>query len=375
MYKNISILLVCFALISVTVSGQQTLPAKQGGDGSSFITPVNIKPLTLDELIRKRGFLIDKPPKNIIIFYGSGFTGEAGAMFREIKKKKHEIDRMESMQLVLPEIRKKQLCLNLGEIIEQSGKALGLVSDNDFNFAASNHFLEFKTADLFKEADISFSLTDESDKEKQLNIVKKFCNRTIEFASDRKDLDRLFSGKAEKITGCFKRNDPGKFTPADEAQPFFDELVTAAISRLAVEKNGFVLLVDAGCATKSRNKQDFAQMFAHLRIQEKVMHQINYFVSGNDNTLFLVIDKYSDGYYKFSENFDVSRFEADKKNADQEMELAFIRRKPERIQPGFMVFSRGKGAELLDGMVTYKNFLKRAGVVAGYKDKNSSLEE
>lgn len=375
MYKNISAWLVCFVLICVSLPGQQTLPAEPRSDGSGFITPVNVKPLTLEELVRKRGFLVDKPAKNIIIFYGSGFTGETGAMFREIRKKRHEIDKMESMQLVLPEISNKQPCINLEELIEKSGKAVGLVSDNDFHFAASNHFFAFTTAGLFQKADISFSLTDESDSEKQLSIVKKFCNRTIEFASDRKDLDRLFSGKAEKITGCFKRNDPQKFTPADKAQPYFDELVTAAISRLAVQKNGFVLLVDASCAIEARNEQDFKRMFAHLQIQEKVMHQINYFVSGNDNTLFLVVDKYADGYYKFGENFDIGRLKADKIDSEQKLALNFINREPERIQPGFMVFSRGKCAELLDGMVAYKNFLKRFKIVVGYKDKNSALEE
>ena len=375
MYKKLSFLLVCLALVTVSLLAQQTFPVEQSGDKSGFITPVNIKPLTLEELIRKRGFLVDKPAKNIIIFYGSGFTGEAGAMFREIRKKRHEIDKMESMQLILPDIKESQPCLNLSDFIDKSDKALGLVSDNDFSFNAANHFMEFKTAELFKKAEISFTLTNEGDKEKQLSIVKNFCNRTIEFASDRQDLDRLFSGKAEKITGCFKRNDPQKFTPADKAQPFFDELVTAAISRLALKKEGFVLLVDASCAIEARNNKDFNRMFAHLQIQEKVMHQINYFVSGNDNTLFIAVDKYADGFYKFSNTFEADKFKSGVLNSDKETGLNFIVREAEKIQPGFIVFSRGKCAELLNGMVPYRNFLKRIKIIVGYKDIEGSLEE
>jgi alkaline phosphatase len=417
--KNLILLIM---MIACVCHAQQSLPINPPTiDETDLITPVNIKPLTFEEVARKRGLLDEKPARNIIILFGSGFLGETASIYRTLRQRKHEINEMESMQIVLPTIcaASERRQIDLISFLTGNGRVAGIVSDSEFDCSSACDFLRMKTTELFDRAKMALSLADFTNEEERDKLVKKFSGRNIEYATNRRDLDRLFSGKAEKVVGCFKRNPLGAATVGDISQPYFDELVTATLSRLSVEKNGFLLLVGSKGAAKARDEGRFADMLEHLKIQEKVMHQINYFVSGRKDTLVIIVEDLDAGSYSYRKDFKLADFvrsasEINKAAVDlvsnpdslsqlkekydflagidentildlvkaqdsRSISVRFQQALAEKFsisfsaegrmpgQAGFVAFSRGVGAGLLGGLMSYEDFIKRLSLITGLK--------
>lgn len=412
--------LVLTFLFSCAVYGQQTLtpePLKQ----TDLITQMNIKPLDLEEFARKRGLSAGNPARNIVIVFASGLVDETAALFRATNPRRIQLEEMESFELVMPRFKEASSSrhLDLIDFLTGDGRAVGIVSDSDFCCSAACDFISIGSQQLFERARMALTLSKAMLENDRNELVKKFSGKNIEFAQNRKGLDRLFSAKAEKIVGVFFDNMP--FEPKDMSQPFFDELVAACLSRLSVEENGFVLLVGSKAAEKAAAEGRFADLIQYLRIQEKVLHQINYFVSGRKDTLVLLVQDTGKTRLKFSESFRLYEFldlvgrikEISHEIilgktaidslpakysfiAEQDLEKikAFVADNnlyelhnllqsslAKRFQvetsiedsavtnPGFAVFARGHGAELFAGMVSFEEFIDRLALISGLKTK------
>lgn len=420
MRRNIFLLLALFGMFAIICSAQQSLPINPPIPiVRDLITPVNIKPLTIDDMARKRGLSNENPAKNVIILFGSGFVRETASIFRAIPLRKPEINEMENIQLVLPTICQLQEKpqIDLISFLTGDGRSAGIVSDTEFACSSACDFLRMKPAELFDRVKMALTLADFVSEEQRAKLVKDFAGKNIEFASSRRDLDRLFTGNAEKIIGCFKRNSVVTESLQDFSQPYFDELVTASLSRLSVEPNGFILLIGAKGAAKARENGRFSDMVDHLRVQEKVLHQINYFVSGRKDTLVIVVEDSNAGFYKLGTKFKLKEFAkaaselnqlarqliAEPKDLEkvqikipylsiidsnllskmiakkdiqglssslqkalaEYFTLSFVETDKQPGQSGFTLFSRGVGAEVLGGLVTYNDFIRRISLITG----------
>ncbi|GAB4279190.1 MAG: hypothetical protein Kow0029_22970 [Candidatus Rifleibacteriota bacterium] len=425
MLRKLSLLVIILLVSSVVCWSQQnfgvapTLPGDAG-----LITPVNIKPLPIDEVARKKGISDENPARNIIILFGSGFVKETAAFYRKSSRKKPEISHMENSLIVLPTIcmEKERKTVDLVGFLTGDGRSAGIVSDCDFELSSACDFLAIDNPSLLERVKYAMTLTNATEKEKKAEIVHSFAGKIIEFASDRNDLDRLFTKKAEKIIGCFSCKRAENENAYDLSQPYLDELVTASLSRLSVEKNGFILLVAIKGIAKARAENRFGDMMYNLRLQEKVLHQINHFVSGRKDTLVLVVEDVDSGYYELGSDLDAGSFAmdaagidtilknvsagnaayrdysskfryfakvdekkfnelAEKKDYEKLSDLLqkgltdfypikYHLTKEKPGQSGFVLFSRGLGSDILEGLISYEEFIRRLSLISGIKTIN-----
>jgi hypothetical protein len=428
MLKFPKFFLAMLLMVGNILGAQQTQQVQQGlqvsppGD-TELITPVNLQPLDLEELARRKGISNQSPARNIVILSGFGFIEDAAAIFRSTGIRKLQLDQMENFALVLPRFVSESehaQVVRLADLLVGDGRAVGLVSDSNFKCASACEFMKIQTEKLFENARMALTLGSFSTEEDRDETVRKFCRRNIEYARNRKDLNRLFSAKAEKIVGAFDRNI--NLVKEDQTQPFFDELVTACLSRLPVAGDGFVLLIGAGAAEQAAAEGRYFDMLEHLRVQEKVLHQINYFVSGRKDTLVLLIQDSGKMRWKYGKDFKLSSFIADLsllesamkaeniskylfesprsysrllKNVDagrineliaakdklalykylqDSLKLSYDFRAEvagsETRLPGFAVFSRGLGTQLFRGMITFEDFVNYLSLISGVSSKS-----
>ncbi|MEW6708771.1 MAG: alkaline phosphatase [Candidatus Riflebacteria bacterium] len=414
------LLIALLILVCSAGFAQQNVTVPTPGQ-TDLITQVNIKPLSLEEFARRRGLTGENPAKNIVILFGFGLADDAANLFRETRPKRLQITEMENFEMVLPRFIASEALqqVNLVDFLTGDGRSVGIVSDQDFCCSAACEFLKIEAGELFTRARMALTLGDFSGSEERDALVRKFSGRNLEYASNRKDLDRMFSAKAEKIIGAFRRN--VKHLPEDGTQPYVDELVTAGLSRLSVEENGFVLLIGCKAAEKAAVEGRFVDMLDHLRTQEKILHQINYFVSGRKDTLVLLIQDNNRIRLNFGEKFDLNKFlfdagnvvslnkalvqeqaepstllasfsfsasvdEATLKQSAEKKDVAVVYEilqnairesyqieaiveKNQHMLPGFLVFSRGHGSDIFGGMVDFNEFIDRLALVTGLKLK------
>ncbi|GEM_PF-5995707 len=414
------LLIALLILVCSAGFAQQNVTVPTPGQ-TDLITQVNIKPLSLEEFARRRGLTDENPAKNIVILFGFGLADDAANLFRGTRPKRLQIAEMENFEMVLPRFIASEALqqVNLVDFLTGDGRSVGIVSDQDFCCSSACEFLKIETGDLFARVRMALTLGDFSGSEERDALVRKFSGRNLEYAANRKDLDRMFSAKAEKIVGAFRRN--VKHLPEDGTQPYVDELVTAGLSRLSVEENGFVLLIGCKAAEKAAVEGRFVDMLDHLRTQEKILHQINYFVSGRKDTLVLLIQDNNRIRLNFGEKFDLNKFLFDVRNAvslnqalvqeqaepsallasfsfsatvdaaalkqsaekkdaavvyeilqnaiRESYQIEAMVEKNQHMLPGFLVFSRGHGSDIFGGMVDFTEFIERLALVTGLKLK------
>lgn len=375
-----------------------------------LITPMNLKPLSLEDFARRKGVTSENPARNLVIVFASGLLDETGVLFRSCELvRKLQIDDMEGFQQVLPRFPGPVQETDLIDLVSSSKRAVGLVSDMNFSFSQGNGVAGLPSAELFQRCKLALTMSRAKDAGERDALVNNFSGRNLEYAFDRRGLDRLFSAKAEKIIGVFEH---GQSLDADK--PSVVELVTAALSRLSVEENGFVLIVSMEEAQKAAEEGRLLDMIEQLHVQERVLHQVNSFVSGRKDTLFLLFGNQKTGlkigneaelqnfcralkgcsslfrandlnketFEKFKQEYDIfshlafSEAETGEiarqslKNLLQNTlrEKFFVsghRLESRNFISGFSVFSRGHGAELFTGLVDYRGFCERLRLIAG----------
>lgn len=430
MQHFLKIVLILFLLLGSRANAQQSQSGQQGfkvvppGE-TDLITPVNIKPLDLEEFARRRGLNAGAPVRNLVILSGFALIEDQAAIFRATRQKKLQINEMENFALVLPRFVEKNhdTQLKLMDFLTGDGRAVGVVSDSRFRCSTACEFISIDSEKLFTRARMALTMAEISAEEERDRIVRDFCRRNIEYARNRKDLDRLFSAKAEKIVGAFRTNH--FIRSEDQSQPGFDELVNACLSRLTVEKNGFVLLVGSHAAEEAALEGRHVDMIEHLKLQEKVLHQINYFVSGRKDTLVLILEDSGKIRLSYAQDFSLTEFlndvdlissafkakdlnryffEIERENTrllhcldhkklkmlitadDRAAIFAYLQKTladcyklEARLNtfkqrfPGFAVFSRGHSSEIFRGMLTFDEFINCLALVSGLK--NDTVQE
>jgi len=272
-------------------------------DGSDLITPLNAQPLSIETIARRRGLLVDTPAKNLIVFCTSGFTG-ASAAFRDATSRR-EAYPWQGFQLILPAwadySSKPGSKNNIIQAMSRIGKKLAMISDDEFNLPeilSGNHTPQVSELPAFAMALAFSARTNASERAALLAEAGK----GLQGATDLAGLENLFSKKSQKIMACL---------PLEEnRRPGFSELVSTAVSRMALAPEGFAVFINLSTVARHRDAGHFAGMLAGMRIREQVLTQLETFTAGRKDTLLLIIDEPEKGYWKTDPKFQAPDFSA-----------------------------------------------------------------
>ncbi|PKL45085.1 MAG: hypothetical protein CVV41_03065 [Candidatus Riflebacteria bacterium HGW-Riflebacteria-1] len=310
------ILTVVFLVVAVFFSGtvfaQMSLP--QPVDNSDLITPVNAQPLSIEAVARRRGFLLDEPSRNLIVFASTGIVGASAALYERCVPRRRIHSQWQGLETVYPSMTRsvKGSSQSLLQLFASMGRRLGMVADDNFllpGFIQSQS--KQQTVDLAN-FHLALSFSGEKDAEKRAAIINAISGSSLPAALTFADLERLFTQKSSRIAGCFYGPVKSTGTTASR-EPGFAELVSSAVSRLSVAREGFFLTVNYRSVAEARNKNYFWQMLEHKKIQDNILQQLVAFVHGRRDTLLLVVDEPEAGSWSIGQNFAPDVFVADLK--------------------------------------------------------------
>ncbi|EKD82394.1 MAG: hypothetical protein ACD_39C01326G0001 [uncultured bacterium] len=311
-YFLTGVLLVIAVFLSGTASAQQFMP--EPVESTDLITPVNAQPLSIESVARRRGLLLGEPSRNLIIFSSTGITGASAALYEACVPRRRIHSQWQGLETVYPSMTRsgKGSSGSLLQIFSSMGRRLGLVTDDDFllpGFIQSAS--DQQTVDLGN-YHLALSFSGQKDAQERTRIINAASGSGLPSALTFTDLERLFTQKSQRIVGCFYG--PVKSTEKTASrEPGFAELVSSAVSRLSVAREGFFLTVNYRAVAAARNQNNFWQMLEHKKIQDNVLQQLVTFVHGRKDTLLLVIDEPESGSWSVGKNFDPTAFVADLK--------------------------------------------------------------
>ena len=299
--------------------GQKSLsPVEPSVKGNDFITPVNIKPLSLEQVMRRRALSISKPVKNLIVFTGSGFDGLSAAFFHESTSRRSEIFSMESIERVLPQIicdSKKDKAELLHEL-SQTKRKVGLITDSPLELPGFVNTSKGNLIESLVTFDVLFS-GGRNNLDKYFPGWKKtIFEKSGIFIENKKDLIRSVE-KSEGKKALYGVFSPSYFPFGHEYStllPSMSELIEAGTNQLLRHEDGFVLLINFTAVERARLKCDYFEMFKQMKKQEELLHMLNTFVSGRKDSLLVVVAKPENGFWKFADNFKLKQLLALKKS-------------------------------------------------------------
>lgn len=299
------LLFLCLIIASVALC-EDSQTASSGGAraGSEFITPVNLQPLSIETVAARRGIISATPARNIVVFSGSAFTGGTAALFSAIRSGRQERMLVDGCQIVGPVWASTSPAgrNSVVEYLSRIGKRMGLVSDNDFEMSG---FVQGKSAVTVAEVENFFVAISFSDKRLQgqrEEIVKAASGNSAIAAYSLSALEEQFSGRAQRIVGCFNHKQELEATPKHR-RAGIPELVTMALSRLSVHPEGFALFVEFDEVARAQAAREYCRMFAAMETQQQILNQIDSFLSGRSDTLLLIVDAPKVGFWQVSESF------------------------------------------------------------------------
>jgi len=318
----IGLLLVTAVFWAGDLFAQQIMPVPV--DSTDLITPVNAQPLPIESVARRRGLLLGEPSRNLIIFSSTGITGASAALYEAWVPRRRIHSQWQGLETVYPSMTRpgKGSSESLLQMFSRMGRRLGLVSDENFILPG---FIQAEpaqqTVDL-SNYHLALSFSDRKETEERAYLITSSSGSGLPSALTFAELERLFTSKSSRIAGCFygPTRASGKVAMRE---PGFAELVSSAVSRLAVAPEGFFLTVNYRSVAAARNKGLFWQMLEHKKIQDHILQQLVTFVHGRKDTLLLVIDEPESGSWSIGPNFDPAAFVNDlKKIPDVMQDLA-----------------------------------------------------
>ena len=270
-------------------------------DGSDLITPLNAQPLSIEAMARRRGLLVDTPARNLIVFCTSGFTG-ASAAFRDAASRR-EAYPWQGFQLILPAWADPSATSrkNIIQAMSKIGKKLAMISDDDFNLPEILSGSNAHQGSELPAFAMALAFSARTNAAERAALLAE-AGKGLQGATDLAGLENLFSRKSQKIMACL---------PLEEnRRPGFSELVSAAVSRMAVAPEGFAAFINFSAISRHRIAGHFAGMLASMRIREQVLTQLETFTAGRKDTLLLIIDEPERGYWKTDPQFLAPDFSA-----------------------------------------------------------------
>ncbi|MBU1109148.1 MAG: hypothetical protein KKB51_20895 [Candidatus Riflebacteria bacterium] len=314
----IGVLLVVSIFSAGAAFAQQLMP--EPVESSDLITPVNTLPVSIESVVRRRGLLMGEPSRNLIIFSSTGITGASAALYEVCVPRRRIHNQWQGLETIYPSMTRSGRA-STGSLIQTfsgMGRCLGLVSDDNFvlpGFIQGEADQKAVDLSIFN---MALSFSDLKDAQERAKIINSASGSELPVALTFAELERLFTQKTTRIVGCFY----GPVSPPETAlttaktgirQPGFAELVSSAVSRLSVAREGFFLTVNYRSVADARNKNCFWQMLEHKKIQDSVLQQLVSFVYSRRDTLLLVVDEPEAGNWSIGQNFDSKAFVADLK--------------------------------------------------------------
>lgn len=306
-------MLLVIAVFSASVAfAQQIMPVPV--DSSDLITPVNAQPVSIESVARRRGLLLGEPSRNLIIFSSTGITGASAALYEACVPRRRIHSQWQGLETIYPSMTRSgdTSAGSLVQTFSGMGRRLGLVSDDNFvlpGFIQGEAEQKAVNLGIFN---MALSFSDRMDAQERAQIINSASGGELPTALTFAELERLFTQKSSRIVGCFY-GPVKQAETVDNRQPGFTELVSSAVSRLSVAREGFFLAVNYRAVAGARNKNRFWQMLEHKKIQDNVLQQLVAFVHGRRDTLLLVVDEPESGSWSIGQKFDPKAFVADLK--------------------------------------------------------------
>ncbi|KAF1081338.1 MAG: hypothetical protein GQF41_2144 [Candidatus Rifleibacterium amylolyticum] len=315
----LGLLLVAVVFFGGSADAQQILPVPV--DSTDLITPVNAQPLPIESVARRRGLLLGEPSRNLIIFASTGITGASAALYEAWVPRRRIHSQWQGLETIYPSMTRpaKGSSVSLLQLFSRMGRRLGMVSDENFILPG---FIQAEpsqqTVDL-SNYHLALSFSSQKEPEERAFLINSASGSGLPSALTFAELERLFTSKSARIAGCFYG--PVKSSASSAArEPGFAELVSSAVSRLAVAPEGFFLTVNYRSVADARNKNLFWQMLEHKKIQDNILQQLVTFVHGRKDTLLLVVDEPESGSWSIGPDFAPAAFVADLKKIPDVMQ-------------------------------------------------------
>ncbi len=316
----IGMLLVAAVLLAGSVFAQQIMPVPI--DSTDLITPVNAQPLPIESVARRRGLLLGEPSRNLIIFSSTGITGASAALYEAWVPRRRIHSQWQGLETVYPSMTRLGTgsFVSLLQMFSRMGRRLGLVSDENFILPGFIQSESAQQAVDLSNYHLALSFSDRKEAEERAFLISSASGSGLPSALTFAELEKLFTRKSARIAGCFYG--PARTTGrVPVREPGFAELVSSAVSRLAVAPEGFFLTVNYRAVAAARNKNIFWQMLEHKRIQDNILQQLVTFVQGRKDTLLLVIDEPESGSWSIGKNFEPAAFVDDLKKIPDVMQV------------------------------------------------------
>mgnify|MGYP000901778748 CR=1 FL=1 len=315
----IGLLLVTAVFWAGDLFAQQIMPVPV--DSTDLITPVNAQPLPIESVARRRGLLLGEPSRNLIIFSSTGITGASAALYEAWVPRRRIHSQWQGLETVYPSMTRpsKGSSESLLQMFSRMGRRLGLISDENFILPGFIQAESTQQAVDLSNYHLALSFSDRKETEERAYLITSSSGSGLPSALTFAELERLFTSKSARIAGCFYGPVRSSARTAVR-EPGLAELVSSAVSRLAVAPEGFFLTVNYRSVAAARNKNLFWQMLEHKKIQDNILQQLVAFVHGRKDTLLLVVDEPESGSWSIGPNFDPVAFVNDLKKTPEVMQ-------------------------------------------------------
>lgn len=342
------LLVVFFSLLAFSpVSAQESpviTPSKP--PANDLITPVDSKPITLDEALQRRLKVIGRPARNVILCIADGLSASSLRLTRDVlvgRQGKLDTDRFPVVGRVIGFAADSTVndsaaaattlatgklglfnkigvdaagnpLITIMDLARNKGLKTGIISDTRLTHATPAAFAghvsdrseEGKLAEqmVFSGIDLLmsggrayFQSSDQGGKQpKGRNLLADAQQQGYRVLQSRQDLVQALSDKSEKVLGLFADSYlPFSFEADCKSTPDLPEMTATALTLLSASKKGFLLMVEAGQIDALLHAHDAAEVVEQIREMDATIRVLQEFVRSHPDTLLVMLPDHPTG--------------------------------------------------------------------------------
>ncbi len=332
-------------------------PAKP--PANDLITPVDSKPITLDEALQRRLKVLARPARNAILLIADGLGAPALRLSRDAivgRQGKLETDRFPIVGRVIGfaadstvndsaaaastlatgkiglfnkvsvDAAGNQL-ITIMDLARNKGMKTGIISDTRLTHATPAAFAghvnhrdeEAKLAEqiVFSGIDLLmsggrawFQSVEQGGKQpKGRNLLADVQQQGYRVVQSRQDLVQALTDKVEKVFAVFSDSFmPFTFEPDCKSTPDLPEMTASALKILSAHPKGFLLMVEAGQIDALSHAHDAAELVEQIREMDATVRVLQEFVRTHPDTLLVMVPDHSTGGLHMTERFQEDTF-------------------------------------------------------------------
>ncbi len=302
------LMILCFSFTAHSQQGQQIFSAP--ADSGDLITPVNVKPLSIDAVSRRRGIVTSEPARNLIVFSCSGFSGASAAFLEKFSRRRRDPAQWQGFQLVFPPwvsgVSPEDV--NIVRSLTEQGKRVGLISDVDFMAPPFVYGYSKPQTARLEDFHLALTFSSEKSKDKRAEAFLAPALAGMPVAYDFAGLEEFFRNKTNRFFGSFYSSANSLPMMKKREEPWMPELVSSLVGRMALYPEGFCLIINYSGVSEARKNMQFCRMLEHMKVQESILQQLSAFVNGRKDTLLLVVDEPENGMWQVKSTFSLESF-------------------------------------------------------------------